>query len=342
MLKSIFLKSGIVFLSIVLSLFILETSIRIFTSQPYYAYSKNMFKNDKEIGFSLTPNFEGRHIQPDFNIKYHFNSYGFRGEEINKEELDSSIRLLILGDSVAFGMGVLLEKSWAYLLEEKLNEGPNQRQRYFVINTGVPGYGQDEEMKVFKRWGKSLKPHIVLTTFCSNDWSDNTSRYVENGYVVNYRGAASRIKVFLNLHSRLYTFIVLRIKSTGWWHRNRENRGGIRDKGDTRINMSLNIAKEHIATLDREITALGMKHYLIYFPDKTYNRTNEGDHSRILKLCKELKIPVIDLYPEFNVNPDKRKNLYFKIDPHWNDRGNELAAESIYKYLRPELNKLEL
>jgi hypothetical protein len=334
LLKSIFLKSGIIVFSIVLSLFILEISIRIFTSQPYYGYPKYMYRNDQEIGFSLTPDFEGRHIQPDFNIKYNFNSYGFRGREIYKEELDSSIRLLLLGDSVAFGNGVSFEKSWAYRLEKKLNNGFDEKQKYIVVNTGVPGYGQDEEIKLFKKWGKNLKPHIVLTTFCTNDWNDNSSQYIEDGYVVNNRGSASRIKVFLNLHSRLYTFIVLRIKSTSWWHRNRE------DRGEARISPPVNIAKKNIASLDREVKALGMKHYLVYFPDKTYNHTNKDDHRRFLKLCKELNIPVIDLYPEFNVNPEERRRLYFKIDPHWNDRGNEHAAEAIYKNLKPVLKNI--
>jgi len=295
-----------------------------------------MFKNDKEIGFSLTPNFEGSHIQPDFNIKYNFNSCGFRDEDANKEELDSSIRLLLLGDSIAFGNGVLFEKSWASLLEKKLNDDPNQRQKYIVINMGVPGYGQDEEIKLFKKWGKDLTPHIVLTTFCTNDWNDNSSQYIEDGYVVNNRDSASRIKMFLNLHSRLYTFIVLRVKNTKWWHRNRE------DRGEARISPPINIAKENVAALDKEIKTLGMEHYLVYFPDKTYNHTNKDDHRRFLKLCKELNIPVIDLYPVFNVNPDVRKHFYFKTDPHWNDRGNELAAEAIYKNLKPELNELKL
>jgi len=54
---------------------------------------------------------------------------------------------------------------------------------------------------------------------------------------------------------------------------------------------------------------------------------------RILKAFgKEKGIPVLDLLPEFR-RVGNQKELYFKIDGHWNKEGNKLAAEAISRFL---------
>ncbi|MBN1383313.1 MAG: SGNH/GDSL hydrolase family protein [Elusimicrobia bacterium] len=342
-LKDIFFKCCIAGVSFILCLIFLEIGIRIFTDQPYYGYPKDLFRNDKELGYSLTPNFEGMHIQPEFKVKYHINSQGFRDEEVSEQKFYSSKRILLLGDSVAFGLCVRMNQSWAYLLEKKINE--KTKNRYIIINTGVPGYGQEEEIKFFKTRGKKLNPDIVLTQFCWNDLGHNILYSVQNGYLSAFReGTVSKVKIFLNLHSRLYTFIVLRIKSSKWWQRKRRDRRLLlapQFVTDSRIEERFKITENYLIELDKEIKSTGAKHYIVLIPDKDFINLKRMEYltAAFLELCKKLDISVINLYPEFKSHFEKGENLYFKIDPHWNEEGNRVAADVIYRKL---INKLKI
>jgi lysophospholipase L1-like esterase len=76
------------------------------------------------------------------------------------------LRILVLGDSVAFGPGVPENETFSNLLESRLKE---QGHRVDVINTGVPGYTTYSELQYYLTAGRHLEPDIVLLAFCMND-----------------------------------------------------------------------------------------------------------------------------------------------------------------------------
>jgi hypothetical protein len=61
-----------------------------------------------------------------------------------------------------------------------------------------------------------------------------------------------------------------------------------------------------------------------------YRRTNLVD--AVEKICRDNDIPFVNLYPTFAAN--RPEDLYFKFgNDHWNDAGQELAADTMAKYL---------
>ena len=66
------------------------------------------------------------------------NSAGYRGVEYSVEKPAGVTRIVTLGDSVAYGLGVNAEDTFSKKLEELMNDNsPDSTQ---VLNLGVPGY----------------------------------------------------------------------------------------------------------------------------------------------------------------------------------------------------------
>jgi hypothetical protein len=78
-----------------------------------------------------------------------------------------SQRVLMLGDSIAFGPGVADDQTFSYLLHEL---DPTLE----VVNLAVPGYGTDQALLRLEREGVALAPDVVVLHFClANDIVDN-------------------------------------------------------------------------------------------------------------------------------------------------------------------------
>ena len=115
---------------------------------------------DEELGWSYRPNVRARHQTAEFDVAIDIHSRGFRGPEWPKDS--ERPRILVLGDSYAFGWGVEFEQSFSGLLQAAHPE-------WDVRNAAVAGYGADQELLVLRRLRESLRPAAVVCTFCDND-----------------------------------------------------------------------------------------------------------------------------------------------------------------------------
>ena len=99
------------------------------------------------------------------------NALGFRQADIEARH-PGVCRILVLGDSTTFGMGVGPGETIPAVLERILNDTGNRQ--FDVINAGVPGYGTAEEWLVYRRWADILQPDIIVLLFLvTNDVQDN-------------------------------------------------------------------------------------------------------------------------------------------------------------------------
>jgi hypothetical protein len=95
------------------------------------------------------------------------NVQGHRGAVHPHQRTPGRTRLLVLGDSVAFGFGVADGETFSADLE---------RDGYEVVNLAVPGYGTDQALLRLEREGLAYHPDAVLLHFClQNDFVDNAS-----------------------------------------------------------------------------------------------------------------------------------------------------------------------
>ncbi len=92
--------------------------------------------------------------------KWKINSFGFRGDEIQKEIPDGVTRLMVIGASEAFGLYEAPGKEFPAQLHNRLNQThPGQ---FEVINGAVPGLSPPRILHLYDKWLAGFKPHIVV------------------------------------------------------------------------------------------------------------------------------------------------------------------------------------
>jgi lysophospholipase L1-like esterase len=129
------------------------------------------------LGVSLIPDYDGVYISQgrESVTHIHTNSLGFRDSDIQIPKPEDVFRILVLGDSVTFGLGVKEEKVFPEILEEMLNRKSKVGGvRFEVVNAGIPGYGTAQEILQYQLYRQQLNPDmVILAFFVSNDLLDN-------------------------------------------------------------------------------------------------------------------------------------------------------------------------
>jgi GDSL-like lipase/acylhydrolase family protein len=84
------------------------------------------------------------------------------------EKPEGARRVLVLGDSVAFGWGVPFDSLFTTRLEEQLNASSGVR-RIEVFNCAVPSYNAAQEAALLEHVGLRMLPDLVLIAYTLND-----------------------------------------------------------------------------------------------------------------------------------------------------------------------------
>lgn len=105
-----------------------------------------------------------REHEIDFAVTTHA---GLRSEPVAEKK--SGFRVLALGDSCTFGVGVDDGETWPAQLQRMLREAGIEGE---VINAGVPGYSAFQGKRFLESRGLSLEPDLVLVSFGFNDFDD--------------------------------------------------------------------------------------------------------------------------------------------------------------------------
>jgi hypothetical protein len=123
-------------------------------------HNGRLFQADPELGWKPIPNLSRIRKNPDGNFwKIQINEKGFRGPSVWEDPAEK--RLLVLGDSFAFGQGVNLEDRFDRFLSE-------HRPSWSVVNLGVPGYGTDQELIAGRSYFPLLKPGDIVILLTSS------------------------------------------------------------------------------------------------------------------------------------------------------------------------------
>jgi len=164
-------NSLLVFVSLIIILSILEIFLRSIDYNPFGTLLDDPARTEllrpsaiPERIYEATPNVSGYGWETDISI----NSLGFRGREYSKEKSDKSYRIIVLGDSIAFGNSHALENTFPYQLEQLFKSAlPNNRVE--VLNLALGGYDTLQQVATLADIGIALKPDMVLLSGCIND-----------------------------------------------------------------------------------------------------------------------------------------------------------------------------
>lgn len=175
-----------------------------------------MYVPDQTLGWVHPKNETFDYAGNSGQIKVHFNSKRLRGKEYQLEKPADVYRVLVLGDSYAEGADVHVADVFTSRLETQFRQAGCPVE---VINSGVGGYGTDQEALFLQEEGWSYSPDlVVLALTIDNDIHDNIMkgycRVTIDGAVCAppRRGSVTRqlvvtVKALLQAHLHTYHFV---------------------------------------------------------------------------------------------------------------------------------------
>ena len=127
----------------------------LYLQEPGYERTGHKYLYDSSLGWRNIPDWEATTNGNKLTI----NSLGFRGQEYAREKPVGVKRIMVLGDSFAWGYGVADNETFSAKLDKQLGNN------FEVLNAGVSGWGNDQQYLFFRDDGKSFSPDIVVVAF---------------------------------------------------------------------------------------------------------------------------------------------------------------------------------
>lgn len=129
-------------------------------------YEPGIYAGDAARGWALRPDYRGEWIDYETRMPTSTNALGYRGPQETAERLGAALRVLVLGDSVAFGRGVSDGEDYPARLEALLAA---RGRDVAVFNLAVPGYDTPRERITFEAAVERIDPQLVVLGWFRND-----------------------------------------------------------------------------------------------------------------------------------------------------------------------------
>jgi hypothetical protein len=173
----VLVKLAILLFTALLCLFVAELVVRAIPSPRDTVVRKdgvtkvrfNPYRADGVLGYMMRPDWETYQVTDEYSVRVTTNALGLRGVSVDARKAPDVYRILVVGDSFAFGYGVEDEESFPARLQTEL-EGRGRRVE--VLNAGVPGWSADAYLVFLREYGFALDPDLVILTISENDLSD--------------------------------------------------------------------------------------------------------------------------------------------------------------------------
>lgn len=332
---------------------VLEVAARALIPAPRpWRWPQVRFQPSASLGFRLVPNQTGFTADQPYST----NAMGLRGPERTLDKPHGVRRVLILGDSIAFGYGVRYEDSVAQKLEGLLNQR-RSTERFEVIDSGVQSFNTTQEVTYFREQGIALNPDVVVLAVCWNDVSDKTEVVVnDQGFLVQPDAHPSFFDRFSespsgyrvrNLLKRSRALYLAMDRGRDLWSRLTERHPPQIVAMQSAVlngtpHQAVAVGWIEIEKRLIELAALSESHdirlLVALFP---MPQTLDGHYpharypSTVLRMCRDHNLQCLDLQPAFEAHYTGHTSLFIPYDgDHPNERGHMIAAQSIYEALR--------
>lgn len=307
---------------------------------------------DDRVVYITKSNLKGTY--PWFAIQYHLttNSRGLREkEEIPYNPATDEVRVLFLGDSFTFGLGVNDGEDVVRASESIVRGVLGNSIRF--INMAVAGSGPSVQYLHFMEEGRRYKPRIVVVQVCDNDLYDDERDNVfrlQNGKLVRNPSPVAkshRSKLF-----PLYQWLVLNSVVFNTARRSLRKVTGIqamqgeKETGEKKTKVSSRSERVSKVVWGKLIDAIreekatpvfmfadNHRDALIEWRTQTFNAARE--------VCRQKQVQIIN--PKKAVEKQFAEDLFraylSKRDQHWSREGNRVVGQHLADSLLPLLNK---
>jgi len=327
---------------------------------------------DPLVGRKYLPGFEGKVYYPETGrrVFLRINDYGLRGPSWPAKRPPGTRRVAVLGDSMVAALSQDEEHTMVRVLEELLNETAGNVERWEVLNFGVSGSSTCQELILYRQLVRRFAPDFVLLGFFTgNDLADNSRRMTGNPriyfdfnqegelYQVPLSEGRAALSRWLNRNSRLYVWQKTALKkkkrvgglAAGNWIFARQ------ESAD--VDHAWRVTGEVIGLLADEVQQDGSAFAVVQIPNaaQTYRDIFEEllaaggtahdfdmdyPEERLAEMCRTTGIPFLSLVGAFReaapdgTSADETAWLFHGGRGHLTQRGNELAARTLFEFLR--------
>jgi len=252
------------------------------------------------------------------------NALGLRSPPMDKEKPPGVRRVLVLGGSQPFGMGVGNSETYAAALQRLLDE--RQPAGWQVLNAAVPGHSTFQMRQYLEHYGLDLAPDIVLFDGGTNDDLALEPAYAFPDHEVQgnapwtreLSGGASRSAVYRLLRQLLAPVVAA--------------------TSDERVRVPADKRAENIAAMQRWGDE---RRFEIYFLSQVYVGTGDDDVPPLTPRpahCLyrfEQYTPVVDVCGLFMAMGEKA-GTYFTDVIHTSPPGHDLIAAAVLQTMLDE------
>ena len=325
----------------VFTLFAAELVARMLAPQwaPQHA-ERSFWRHDPLLGWSHKPGQHGVLRHPDFAVQVEISEQGFRDALYPVERVEGLRRMLVLGDSFAWGFGVERDEILWNRLEAR-------HPGWEIINTAVSGYGTDQQLLFFQERGRAFAPDVVVLHFHENDLNDVAADrrygYPKPHFSLGPEGLVLgnvpvpglslpwRVRRFLRESSYLFNRLQAMEQLLDSAGPRRLHAAGVApgaappvpaptDPPDGRA-----VSAALLARLAQACRDAGAQLVVVSSP------APEDVRVWLARTLFDLGVPYAPLDPAFRGRP--REAYKFPNDPHWNATGQGIAADAVEEFL---------
>ncbi|GAA6623212.1 SGNH/GDSL hydrolase family protein [Scytonema sp. NUACC26] len=276
------------------------------------------YVTDEQIGYLLAPN---QHTKR-FGNRIEINEYSMRGAPVQKSLPSSTLRILLLGDSIVNGgWWTDQDKTISSLMSHSLPSAIARRfSQVEVLNASANSWGPRNELAYLQRFG-NFHAKVVVLVINTDDLFATAPTSLPVGRDRNYPDRKPPLALV-----EVFNRYVLKPQPISELE-------AVQKEGGDRVGINLEaIGKIHefarqansgfllvMTPLLREIGEPGPRDYEIKSRD------------RLSKFCQEQKINYIDFLPVFNSTQSPKALYHDHI--HLNLQGNQLINQEIEKIL---------
>jgi hypothetical protein len=349
------IKNSILILtSIFITLAFVEIALRIWNPPIARPEMGQIHRATPVFGWELIP---GSFGIGRFGESYEINPAGFRDVEYPMQKPQGIRRIMVIGDSFTFGMGVNLKDTYPKKLEDLLNGSGIAAQ---VINCGVIGYDMWQYCEMLETKVPPYQPDLIILGLFEDDLKSSVPPYKENEayqgenpfQVKGVSAVISRISLynFLRNISLLFEYKYRYKQGAGYLKGIEERKKIIGPDNPTDVNyrvMSGKIEKEKLKKFSDKLAKfvsdtrkLGGRVLVVMIPDSVQlNDYHLQAVNRFVKrLCNDMGVPFLDTTPMLEQSKDFTSLYLFPFDAHNSPKGLRIIAEAIAR----QIIKLEL
>ncbi|HKE00161.1 MAG TPA: SGNH/GDSL hydrolase family protein [Planctomycetota bacterium] len=285
-------------------------------------------ERDPELFWRMTPNASMPHMTETFN------AHGFRGHDFVDRKPAGVRRVLCLGDSNTFGIGVDATATFASLLEGWLAAAKGAR--YEVLNLGVPGYSVFQMRRLLERTGLALEPDAIV--LYAGAWNDFTPAIGGDDEKLADRSAREQRLDSLRLFQLARSIVAPRAaKDSGGSQRQKyiaEYSAGRKPDGPR---VSAESFRRHLEEISSDARRAGALLVLVAPPAPAYTRTRKPDGEDYARVVREVAASRGDRLADARAGltrPDNRDRTLFFDEIHPSATGHTWIAALVAAELR--------